>query len=107
MCRRRSRARIYLPNLIMNPRPSWQNLCQLPPERHAFTRYKEWASRLRAAIAVVDAVAVADPKVSLGAEHPDRLLERRGKNAGPSGQNWRAAMRLAVSSMMLAQPPRP
>ena len=51
------------------------NLWQSPRKRNAFAGYKEWASRLRASVAVVDAVAVADPKVSLGAEHPDRLLQ--------------------------------
>jgi hypothetical protein len=34
---------------------------------------------LRAAVAVVDAVAIANPKVSLGAEHPDRLLQKAGE----------------------------
>jgi hypothetical protein len=32
-----------------------------------------------AAVAVVDAVAVANPEVSLGAEHPDRLLQEAGE----------------------------
>src|SRR5215218_10396533 len=48
-------------------------------KRNAFAGYKEWAPRLRAAVAVVDAIAVADPEVSLGAEHPDRLLQEAGE----------------------------
>ena len=54
-------------------------------KRFAFAGYKEWASRLRAAVAVVDAVAVADPEVSLGAEHPDRLLQEAGEKRWPFG----------------------
>src|SRR3954470_17540488 len=76
---RRSRTRIYLNSLLTSQRTSCSNLCQLPPERHAFAGYKEWESRLGAAVAVVDAVAVADPEVSLGAEHPDRLLQEAGE----------------------------
>src|SRR5215218_7353356 len=65
--------------LLTSRKSSCSNLSQLPPERHAFAGYKEWAPRLRAAVAVVDAVAVANPKVSLGAEHPDRLLQKAGE----------------------------
>src|SRR3954470_4401880 len=75
----RNRTRIYLNSLLTSQRTSCSNLCQLPPKRFAFAGYKEWASRLRAAVAVVDAVAVANPEVSLGAKHPDRLLQEAGE----------------------------
>src|SRR3712207_968215 len=48
-------------------------------KRHPLTPVEERAVTLATAVAVVDAVAIADPKPSLGAKQPNRLLHQAGE----------------------------
>src|SRR5215204_4258057 len=51
----------------------------LRTERHTLAGFEQRAVRLRTAIAVIDAVAVANCQVGFGAKPPNRLLHQPGE----------------------------